>query len=255
MTINRQNQLEEMCSSLRSAQQQHNLTNFVMSSEEQAAASDVAELFRNLNHTGASDSSNHNIVLEICATLGEIHTASPTATTSAYLTRALVTYVYPALLVFGLFGNLVSFLAMARIYSRRKNYLKFSLSLATLALADLLVLLIGCLREYLDDVLGLSIRASSSLSCKLVFFACYLFSCFSAYLHGYIAIERWMAISDPIKSKSRSNFHSNKLALGLIFLLCVLFNLPLLYFPELQAAIQLDSTSKLGVRTVDDCQV
>ena len=144
---------------------------------------------------------------------------------------------------------------MIRIYSRGKNSQKFSLSLAALAFADLIVLIVGCLREYLDDMFNLSIRSHSNFSCKMIIFTCYLFSCFSAYLHGYIAIERWMAISDPIKAKARLTFGSNKIALVFILFICMLFNLPLIWFPSLKQAVQLDETSALGVKTVNECQV
>lgn len=165
------------------------------------------------------------------------------------LNQSLIKYIYPVLLVLGVLGNLISFLALLRIYSRRKGHLKFSLSLAALALTDLVVMLIGCLREYLDQVLSLDIRSSSRLACKSILFSCYLFSCYSAYLHAYIAIERWLAVTDPIKMKSRKTSCgvSNKVTLTAIFLGCVMFNLPLVWLPEVQTVIQLDNTSEIGI--------
>jgi hypothetical protein len=248
-----QTQLEQICLTIR------NSSGFISNSYVSDDGTDVVmpEILLNLlgdRNESSGTNFNNGIIQDICDNILMME-KSPTANSSPLMIRTLVKYIYPVLLVFGLFGNFISLLAMTRIYSRRKNYLKFSLSLATLALTDLIVLLIGCLREYLDDVFSLSIRSTSNLSCKLIFFGCYLFSCFSAYLHGYIAIERWLAITDPIKSMSRTTFHSNKLALGIIFAICVLFNLPLLWFPSVQTAIQLDESSALGVRTVDDCQV
>lgn len=62
----------------------------------------------------------------------------------------LVKYCYPLLLLFGLSGNALTFLVMCRVHCRKRNFQKFSLSLGTLALADLAILIFGCLVEYLD---------------------------------------------------------------------------------------------------------
>lgn len=49
----------------------------------------------------------------------------------------LIKYTYPAILVFGIFANLFSLILMTRISNKRKNFQKFTFSLAILALADL----------------------------------------------------------------------------------------------------------------------
>jgi hypothetical protein len=220
----------------------------------------------NLNSMNSNLSHNNNVVVavpsrvdhpmldlmsQICSEAQQVKAQN----TNEYLLLVTVRYFYPLILIFGLVGNFISFCAMVRIYRRRKNYLKFSLSLACLALTDLIVLLIGCMREYLDEIFDLSLRSSSIFACKSIMFSCYSFSCFSAYLHGYIAIERWVAINDPIKSKSRLTFHSNKLAITFILFICVCFNLPLLWFPHLSKKIQLDDSSSLGIGLVDECEV
>lgn len=167
----------------------------------------------------------------------------------------LIKYTYPIILIFGLFGNVISFIVMLRIYNKRKNFLNFSLSLATLALADIVVLIFGCLREYLDDVHNFSLKSSSAYSCKIILFTCYLFSCFSAYLHSYIALERWHAITYPIKSKTKFTFRINKIIMFTIFLICFAFNMPLLWFSTIKQLILLDNSDSLGLKIVDECDI
>ena len=166
----------------------------------------------------------------------------------------LIKIFYPFLLIVGLFGNTITFLTMMRIYIRRKNYQKFCFSLGLLALADLLILTIACLREYLEIVFGVNIRSSSVISCKIITFFCYLFSFFSVYLHGFIAVERWLAVSDPIKSKSKFTFRISRIIIFFIFLVCVLLSLPLLYFPKLEQYIVLENDSSI-YRTIEECSV
>ena len=166
--------------------------------------------------------------------------------------HSLIKYIYPVILIFGILGNIVSLMVMIRIYKRKKNFHKFSLNLAALSLADLAVLLFGCFREYSDDILQLRLRSSTVYMCKIIYFSCYLFSCFSAYLHAFISVERWHAIASPIKSKMR--FEKNKTIIILIFLSCVLISLPLIYFPTLKQLITIDRKSELGIIVVNECE-
>lgn len=105
------------------------------------------------------------------------------------------------------------------------------------------------------EVAGISLKTFSVASCKLTLFACYLFSCYSAYLHAFIAVERWHAISSPLTSITRFTFKTNRLILGIVFLLCILINLPLLWFPSINQLIQLDNSNSIGVRIVEECQI
>lgn len=166
-----------------------------------------------------------------------------------------IKYSYPLLLLFGLCGNALTFLVMCRVHNRKRNFQKFSLSLGTLALADIAILIFGCLIDYLEEVAGLTVKALSPASCKLTLFACYLFSCYSAYLHAFIAVERWNAISRPLSSLTRFTFKTNRLILGALFLLCIIINLPLLWFPSVNPIAIVDESTAIGLRTLDECQI
>lgn len=80
----------------------------------------------------------------------------PTNATVSFLTSHMLTkYCYPLLLLFGVTGNLLTFLVMCRVHKRKRSFQKFSLSLGTLALADLAILIFGCLIEYLEGTVSI----------------------------------------------------------------------------------------------------
>lgn len=160
---------------------------------------------------------------------------------------------YPVLLVFGILGNLVSFVVMLKMHKRKKKSNRFSINLAALALADLAVLIFGCFREYSDDILEWRIRSMNSFFCKLFYFECYLFSCFSAYLHAYISIERWYAVSNPIKSKI-SPFKNRKLIL-VLFLMCVLVSLPYIYVAQIKKLVSVNKENLIDVQIINVCEI
>lgn len=171
------------------------------------------------------------------------------------LILSLIKTFYPFLLFFGIFGNLITFFTMVRIYKYRKNYQKFCFSLATLAISDLVILTIGCLREYIEAVIDYNFRSSSLAACKLIMFFCYVFSFFSVYLHTFIAIERWLAVSDPLKAKSKLTFSINRLIIIMIFLLCITINSPLLYFTRLEKLIVYHEENESAVKSEFDCSI
>ncbi len=49
----------------------------------------------------------------------------------------LIKHTYPVILIFGIFANMFSFILMTRIAKKRKNFQKFSFSLAVLSITDL----------------------------------------------------------------------------------------------------------------------
>lgn len=116
------------------------------------------------------------------------------------------------------------------------------------------VLIFGCSREYIDAVLDLSLRKSNIYSCKLIYFLCYLFSSFSAYLHAYIACERWNAIYNPIKN-FKWTLQKSRTIIAVIFIVCVVFNMPLFWFANLRETINISNMNSIGVTIIIECVV
>lgn len=113
----------------------------------------------------------------------------------------------------------------------------------------------GCSREYVEVLFEISILSYNVYTCKIIYFLCYLFSSFSAYLHAFIAFERWNAVTHPFKSKYCWTSSINRNTLILIFCVCILFNLPLFWFSSLNEIIEIDELSPIGVGNKKVCQV
>ena len=149
-------------------------------------------------------------------------------------------YVYPFLLFFGIIGNMVSFLAMTNKYKSeqrgpRKNFHAFSLCLAILCLADITILLVCGLHEYIEQVFDYSMRSSSVFACKFLYFACYFINSLVAYLFAYIAIDRWQAATRPIDYKQKQSGRRHRLQILAIFVYCSAMCGPFFTFPTIHA--------------------
>ena len=165
----------------------------------------------------------------------------------------ILKYVYPLLLAFGMLGNIISIVVMIRIYRRKKHSYKFSFNLAALSIADLAVLIFGCFREYSDDILDWRLRSTNFFLCKMIYFNCYLFSCFSAYLHAFISVERWYAIANPIRFKTGAP--RNKRTILIIFLTCFFISSPLTLFADVKEFLTVNEQSTMQIKIVKECEL
>jgi hypothetical protein len=161
---------------------------------------------------------------------------------------------YPLILVFGLVGNILSFIIMIQVYKRkRRAENRFAINLIALSIADLAVLTFGCFREYSDEVLEWRLRSTNLFFCKFFYFNCYLFSCFSSYLHAFISIERWYAVSNPIKS--RISTVRNKRYILIIFSMCFLISLPYVYIAQLKQEVTVNQANLIDVQVANVCEI
>lgn len=167
-----------------------------------------------------------------------------------------VKYFYPIILAFGILSNMFSFWIMVKIYSQKKNA-KFALSLAILSLTDLAVLIFGCLSDYTERVYDFSLRSSSIYVCKFMFYSCYLFSCYSAYIHAWICYDRYKSIVSPIRSNALKSKRKRKTILG-IFIFSMVLSAPFIYFANINEVltILIDSrTSQEIIHFKEQCQL
>ena len=158
----------------------------------------------------------------------------------------LIKIFYLPICLFGLFGNTLSIYVMKNKYRSAKKtknkHHNFSFTLAMLCGADLAIILLGCFREYLEEIYAFNLRSHSIYTCKFFFFSCYLFSAFSVYLYTFIAFERWHAVKNPIEYKQK-NGRKNQKRIILIFASCSLISLPfLLGSTLLETIVPKDST-------------
>ena len=165
---------------------------------------------------------------------------------------SILKYVYPIILVFGILGNIVSLTVMIKIYIKKRGLYGFTLNLAALSLADLAVLIFGCFREYSDVILEWRLRSMNLFMCKFFYFNCYFFSCFSAYLHSYIAYERWYAVSSPLKFKIKPL--KNKLLISFTLIFSFLISCPYIYFAEIKSFVAVNEKNSFDVKILNECE-
>ncbi len=111
--------------------------------------------------------------------------------------------------------------------------------MAILCLADFGILVFACLNEYVEQTFSFSLRSTSNISCKLIYFMCYLFSSFGAYLYTYIAMDRWYAATRPIQYKQKQMKRAQSQIL-LLFIFCFVICLPSFYFPSIDTSVTME---------------
>lgn len=113
------------------------------------------------------------------------------------LKQNLILYVSPVLLVFGIIGNLLSFIVLNGQTKKISTYSYLS----ALAIMDLAVLIVGLLRLWVAEITGSSINDVSDVTCKLVQFLGYVCSDSSVWLIVTVTTERYIAVCHPLKTQ------------------------------------------------------
>ncbi len=153
----------------------------------------VSEMFRDkfiMNHTLQYNNLfqfNNSLVLQkdfvklifLCKNVNKID----------FMKLNLIKFIYPILFLFGIFGNSISLIVMIKKYKSKnaKSNNDFFICLGALCFSDLVIIIFGCFREFLDEIFNASIRSHSKLSCRILMFVCYLFSSYTSYLIAFIA--------------------------------------------------------------------
>ena len=113
------------------------------------------------------------------------------------LRQSLLLYVPPVLIVMGTVGNLMSFVVLrcrAMVKVSSYHYL------ASLAIADTVVLFIGLLRLWLGELTGTDFHDSSDWVCKLTVSFGYTASDLSVWLIIAVTVERYIVVCFPLKA-------------------------------------------------------
>lgn len=134
------------------------------------------------------------------------------------LLKYLLVYIPPVLIILGTFGNVVSFIVLRR---RAMSKVSSYLYLASLAIADSLVLYIGLLRLWLDELTGVNFQDNSEWLCKLTMFLGYLASDLSVWLIIAVTVERYIVVCFPLRAFTMCNTNRAKLVIiFIVFLIC-----------------------------------
>ena len=117
---------------------------------------------------------------------------------SAYrIKQHLILYVSPILFVFGVIGNLLSFIVLNGQTKKISTYSYLS----ALAIMDICVLIVGLLRLWMVELTGRDINNISNITCKLVQFLGYVCSDSSVWLIVTVTTERYIAVCHPLKTQ------------------------------------------------------
>ncbi|CAF0926953.1 unnamed protein product, partial [Didymodactylos carnosus] len=111
------------------------------------------------------------------------------------------------LILFGVFGNILSSLVMFKRAKRRRLSSYFYLAL--LAIFDTLVLLTGCLIFWIEEAFQIRPLTINEFLCKTVYFLKFLFTDISAWLIVTVSFERFIAVRYPFRSKQLLGFDTD----------------------------------------------
>ncbi|KAL8582770.1 hypothetical protein ACOMHN_021882 [Nucella lapillus] len=146
------------------------------------------------------------------------------------LLKALMLYVPPILIVVGTLGNVFSFIIL-----RRRAMAKVSsyLYLASLAVADSLVLYIGLLRLWMGEVTGTDFHYATDWLCKLTISFGYMASDLSVWLIIAVTVERYIVVCFPLKASTMINTTRAKKVIAFLVLLMFTINLHFFWTVEI----------------------
>ncbi|XP_067650870.1 FMRFamide receptor-like [Haliotis asinina] len=146
------------------------------------------------------------------------------------INKLLLLYVPPILIIIGTFGNLFSFVVL-----RRRPMLKVStyFYLASLAIADSLVLYIGLLRLWIGELTGVDIQVQANWLCKLTVILGYVSSDTSVWLIMAVTVERFIVVCYPFKATEMCNVPRARWVIFVLICLMFAINLHFLWTVEL----------------------
>ena len=134
------------------------------------------------------------------------------------MNKTIVIYTFPILIIVGTICNILTFLVMRRKKLRNQSTGYY---MAVLAVADELALLVGCLSGWLMSYKNFNILSISSYACKIFSVVLYTTFDFSVWLVVIMTIERFIAVTFPLKSMYFCTVKKAKVAT--LILTCILF--------------------------------
>ncbi|XP_070198812.1 growth hormone secretagogue receptor type 1-like [Littorina saxatilis] len=146
------------------------------------------------------------------------------------LRQNLLLYVPPIFIVLGSVGNLLSFIVLrcrAMVKVSSYHYL------ASLAVADTLVLYMGLLRLWLGEVTGTDFNDSADWMCKVTVAFSYMASDLSVWLIIAVTVERYIVVCFPLRASTMINTNRAKKVIGFLVLLMFAINLHFFWTVEI----------------------
>ncbi|XP_069138625.1 thyrotropin-releasing hormone receptor-like [Argopecten irradians] len=142
----------------------------------------------------------------------------------------LITWGFPIIIFIGTFGNVLSFIIMMRREMRQTPTFFY---LATLAVADTVVLYLSALKTWIRIMTGFELLHMSTAACKTFIFTIHFSLHLSAWLIVAVTIERFLAVWFPLRANRMCSLSRAKFVTFMIVLTFVLVNVYLFWTAEL----------------------
>lgn len=133
----------------------------------------------------------------------------------------LIKYCLPIIIFIGTFGNVMSFLIMVQREMRQTSTFFY---LATLAVADTVVLYISAFKTWIMVLTGFELLHQGPAACKLSIFTTQFCVHFSAWLIVAVTVERFLAVWFPLRATTMCNLARAKFVTVMIAMIFILIN-------------------------------
>ncbi|KAI3389334.1 hypothetical protein SNEBB_001451 [Seison nebaliae] len=143
-------------------------------------------------------------------------------------------YIPPFVIVIGCICNILTFIIMRR---RRLRTSSTCFYMAVLAIADTSALIIGYLQFWIYQAFAWTPLLVSDFACKSSTFALITSSHYAVWLIVAMTIERFIAVSYPLKSMIFCTVRRAKIVCVMILLLCIIINSHYFFTNQLQQTV------------------
>lgn len=133
----------------------------------------------------------------------------------------LIKYCLPIIIFIGTFGNVLSFLIMVQREMRQTSTFFY---LATLAVADTIVLYISAFKTWITVMTGFELLHQGPAACKISIFMTQFCVHFSAWLIVAVTVERFLAVWFPLRATTMCNLARAKFVTVMIAMIFILIN-------------------------------
>ena len=161
-----------------------------------------------------------SIIDGISSNLTILNKTDDSFTKTTQNTPDFVVYTFPVLIIVGTICNILTFLVMRR---KKLRHQSTGFYMAVLAIADELALLLGCLSQWLWSYKKINILTISTYACKIFSVVLYTTFDFSVWMVVIMTIERFIAVTFPLKSMYFCTVKKAKIAT--LILTCILFSI------------------------------
>ena len=152
----------------------------------------------------------------------------------------------PIFLCTGTIGNILSIIAVTNKHCKKSSYTVY---IAGLAVADLLVLYASIIEAWLPNAFGINLKVTNPLYCKLHVFHINLFSGVSIWLVAVLALERTFCMYFPLKMKSVCTPKRALIMTTMLLTFFIAYNAHSIYGMQLQPGIK--RTDDLAMMSAD----